>query len=651
MGRIQVLSEETIDKIAAGEVVERPASIVKELIENSIDAGANAITVEIKDGGISFIRITDNGHGIEKEDIKTAFYRHATSKITDASDLDTVKSLGFRGEALSSIAAIAQVELLTKTPDSIIGSRYVIEGAKEIECTDVGLPNGTTMIVRNIFFNTPVRRKFLKSAITEGSYVAEVCEHLALSRPDISIKFVSGGQVKFHTSGSGDLKELIYRIYGKDIAAEVIPLNYEGRDINISGYLGKPVLNRSTRNYENYFINGRYVKSTYISHAVEDGYKEYLMQHKFPFFILQIDIDPVTVDVNVHPTKMEVRFSDPEYLTDIISSAVSSTLKINEMIPEAILVDEKEEKEKIASAPEPFEVNRIQDIIKETVTNNSMQKTVSDTVSQVLSEQEKSKDNTVTKSDASVNKIDITSIKQIIGESVLNEDQISNHPERNIIKAKEAVIVNAGVQMNLFEDKILTVEAKDEYKIVGQIFDTYWIIEYKDKLLIMDQHAAHEKVKYEALVRAIKDQTIASQTLNPPIIIHLGPSEHVLLKNYMDYFNNIGFEIEDFGGTDISLRAIPLDLYGKEPKEMFLEIIDELSAGQVRGVPEVVNEKLASMACKAAVKGNNSMKLEEVNALLDELMTLDNPYNCPHGRPTIFTMSKYELEKKFKRIV
>lgn len=654
MGRIHVLSEETIDKIAAGEVVERPASIVKELIENSIDAGANAITIEIKEGGISYIRITDNGHGIYKDDIKTAFFRHATSKISEADDLDTVQSLGFRGEALSSIAAIAQVELLTKTDDSIIGSRYVIEGAKEIEFGDVGAPNGTTIIVRNIFFNTPVRRKFLKSPITEGSYVAEVCEHLALSRPDISIKFISGGQVKFHTSGSGDLKELIYRIYGKDIASEIIPINYEGREIGINGYLGKPVLNRSTRNYENYFINGRYVKSNHIAHAIEEGYKEYLMQHKFPFCILQITVNPLTVDVNVHPTKMEVRFSNPDTLTDIISSAISSTLKVREMMPDAILIEEKEEVAKISSSPEPFEEKRIQELAEETVKLNSMQRTISDTVSKLLSEQEQLASNDTSKVASDSNKdvnYDISAIRQIIGDAATKEASINAHPEKNIIKAENAVIVNTAVQMNLFEDKLLTKEAKDDYKIVGQIFDTYWIIEYKDKLLIMDQHAAHEKVKYEALIKAIRENTAQSQSLNPPIIVNLSPSEHVILEQYLNHFIAIGFEIDDFGGNDISLRGIPMDLFGKDPKSLFLEIIDELSQGTIKGVPEVINEKIASMACKSAVKGNNSMKIEEVNALIDELLTLDNPYNCPHGRPTIFTMSKYEIEKKFKRIV
>jgi len=621
MGKINLLSEETIDKIAAGEVIERPSSIVKELVENAIDSGATAVTVEIKDGGLSFIRVTDNGSGILKEDIPTAFVRHATSKIKSADDLSRVASLGFRGEALSSIAAVCQVELMTKTAGNIIGSRYVIEGAKEIENVEIGVPDGTTIIVRNIFFNTPVRRKFLKSAITEGGYVAEICERLAMSRPDISIKFISGGQMKFHTSGNGDLKELIHRIYGKDIAKEVIPISYEGREISIQGYLGKPVINRSTRNYENYFVNGRYVKSKVIAAAVEDGYKEYLMQHKFPFFIINIDINPLTVDVNVHPTKMDIRFSDASQIADLISSTIKSRLKMDEMIPESVLVKEEEKEEKETIAPEPFETVRREE------------------GSKALTALENEDD------------LPQTRPYMPVFPQIFNPVPSKSEKPHNVIKAGEAVIVDTAIQMNLFEDKMLSVDAMTEYRIIGQVFDTYWLIEYKDKLLIMDQHAAHEKIKYEALIKKIENDRVDSQMLTPPIIINLTPSELSIFYEYRDYFSKLGFEIEEFGGMDISIRAIPMDLFGSSPKELFLEIMDELTTGRIKGLPEVINSKIASMACKAAVKGNNSMTKDEVWALLEQLLKLDNPYNCPHGRPTIFTMSKYEMEKRFKRIV
>ncbi len=635
MSLINVLSEETIDKIAAGEVVERPSSVVKELVENAIDAGATAVTIEIKDGGTSFIRVTDNGSGILKEDIKTAFLRHATSKIKDAHDLESIASLGFRGEALSSIAAVAQVELMTKTLDCVTGYRYVIEGAKEVELSEVGVPTGTTIIVRNLFFNTPVRRKFLKSATTEASYVADVCEHLALSKPDVSIKFVSGGQVKFHTSGSGDLSELIYRIYGKDIASQIIPIEHNSGNMSISGYLGKPILNRSTRNYENFFINGRYIKSKLLSTAAEDGYKEYLMQHKFPFFIINLEIDTSSVDVNVHPTKMDVRFSDNIAVSDFISSAVSSTLRVREMIPDALFESSSDEDKSIINTPEPFEVNRSEELSAEAVevivSNTPIRRDITD------------------KND-DMNKADISSLRKIIGEAVTGMSEVRTGVG-NVIKASNAVIVEKPVQMDLFEEQLLHKDAIAEYKIVGQLFDTFWLFEYKDKLLIMDQHAAHEKVKFESLIRQLEAKSIASQSVNPPIVITLSSAEAGIFNQYKDTFADFGFEIEEFGGNEICLRAIPLDLYGRDPKELFLDILDEIEEGHIGSVPDVVRDKIASMACKAAVKGNMRMTDKEVLSLLDELLKLDNPYNCPHGRPTIITMTKYEIDKKFKRIV
>ncbi len=622
MGTIKVLSEETIDKIAAGEVVERPASVVKELVENSIDSGATAVTVEIKEGGISFIRVTDNGSGIPKNQVKTAFLRHATSKIDDASDIPHISSLGFRGEALSSIAAVAQVELMTKTKEDLIGTRYIIEGAKEKEFCDIGIPGGTTMIVRNIFFNTPARRKFLKSAQTEGSYIEEICVHLAMARPDISIKFISGGQIKFQTSGRGDMKELIYRIYGKDTAREIIPIDVETKEISIKGYLGRPSLNRSTRNFENYFVNGRYVKSKLIATAVEEGYKEYLMQHKFPFFVIEINVASTSIDVNVHPTKMEVRFTNGEELASYIESAVSSTLRVQEMINQVPLYEEKEVKETVHSAPEPFESRRSETLYENTASN------IPDSFG--LSEE----------------------IKKVLGDVKSREAAPAEMPvHKNVIKAENTVIVNTAVQMEMFEDKILSKDTMEDYRIIGQVFETFWLIEYKDKLLMMDQHAAHEKVKYESLIKKLKEKTIDSQVLAPPIVVTLSPAEYQIYSNYKDRFKDLGFELEEFGGEEVAIREIPLDLYGCNAKELFLDILDELAEGKVRDVPEVVNDRIATMACKSAVKGNTVMTEEELMELLRQMLTLDNPYNCPHGRPTIITMTKTEMEKRFKRIV
>lgn len=627
MANIELLSEETIDKIAAGEVVERPASIVKELVENAIDAHATSVTVEIKEGGISFIRVTDNGDGIDKDQIRKAFCRHATSKLRTVEDLETLVSLGFRGEALSSIAAVAQVEIMTKTADELIGTRYVIEGAVEKEFSEVGIPKGTTIIVRNLFFNTPARRKFLKTANTEGGYISDICEHLALSVPNIAFKFICGGQMRFNTSGDGDLKEIIYRIYGKEVATSMIPVNRESRDMTVTGYLGKPILNRSNRNFEKYFVNGRFVKSTTIASAAEAGYKQYLMQHKFPFFILDIKVNTVSLDVNVHPTKMEIRFNNEEYVADFIETTISAALKANEMIPEAILTQEKETvvREK-SRGPEPFEIQRSIENIYPTTENASSP--IENAIKKSLT-----------------NKI----LGNIVAE---NSSYNASKAVSNVIKASEAVVVGENVQMNLFDEKIVTRDAMEDYKIIGQIFETYWLITYKDKLLILDQHAAHEKVKYEAIMKRIKDSDVSSQMLNPPMIVSLTGTEMATLQTFNDYFEKLGYEFDDFGGGEIAIRSVPLELYGMDEKEVFLEVLDELSQmGGAANVMDVFNDRIATMACKAAVKGNNNMTTEELWELLCELMTLENPYNCPHGRPTIVTMSKYELEKKFKRIV
>ncbi len=647
MAKIQILSEETIDKIAAGEVVERPSSVVKELVENAIDAGASAVTVEIKEGGISFIRVTDNGEGIEKSQIKNAFYRHATSKLRDASELTAIGTLGFRGEALSSIAAVSQVELITKTEEDLTGTRYVIEGAVEKDIQDVGVPQGTTIIVKNLFFNTPVRKKFLKSPTTEGSYINELCERMALSKPDVSFQFIQNGQMKFHTSGNGDLKELVYRIYGREIAKEIIPVNQKGKDISIYGVLGKPTLCRANRNFENYFVNGRYIKSSLISKAVEDGYAAYMMQHKFPFFILNIDVSPEMVDVNVHPTKMDVRFSNNEYFYDYISSTISTVLKMQELIPQVSLSDEKKETAIPAApkGPEPFESVR-------------MVNTVNQSANTVFLAEEAAPYQTAPCQDDSETSVLNQSLAlresgilpSIIG--IPKEDPyISNKNSTNVIKAGQVVYAKAPEQMSLFETPFLSKEAESEYEILGQLFDTYWLFAYGEKLLIMDQHAAHEKVKYERLVKHFKEKTIETQTLNPPVIISISSKEKTILEEYLQYFEELGFTLEDFGSNEMAIRTVPLDLYGQNERDMFLSLLDELCSDVPKGKQELVYEKIASMSCKAAVKGNNRLSRDEVKELIKELMTLENPYHCPHGRPTIISMTKYELEKKFKRII
>jgi len=642
MAQIQVLDEETIDKIAAGEVVERPLNVVKELVENSVDAGAGAVTVEIKDGGVAFIRVTDNGGGISSSDVIKAFYRHATSKIRTSDDLGHISSLGFRGEALSSIAAVSQVELITKTPDSLTGVHYTIEGGKEGILEEVGAPNGTTIIMRNLFFNTPPRRKFLRQAPTEAGYITDMMEHLALCRPDISFQLIVNNSVKFHTSGNGDLKEVIYRIYGRDIANNLIEVKAEKNGMKLTGYVGKPILNRANRNYETFFVNKRYIRSQIIYRAIEEGCKNYLMQHKYPLCVLDFSIAPDEVDVNVHPTKMDVRFINRDDVFIFISSAISAQLRVQEMIPEAVLVEPEKTVVKEVKGPEPFEVNRI----------NNSQSTVSPMPAVKVTSERLGlfRDGEVKRE---ITNDDSVIINKILGNTLLSTNEAESI-NANVIKASETVVVEKNVQMELFEEKILTPEARGEYDIIGQIFDTYWIIAFRDKIFFVDQHAAHEKVKYERLMKQYRDKQVVSQNLNPPIIVNIHSSEEAIIKEYMSSFTDLGFELEEFGGNAYALRAVPTDLYGCNEKELFEEVLDELTESgglSSKSEPAVICSKIASMSCKAAVKGNNKLSRLEINALIDELLTLENPYNCPHGRPTIFTMSKYEIDKKFKRII
>lgn len=656
MTAIQILDSATIDKIAAGEVVERPSSVVKELVENALDAGADAITVEIKEGGITFIRVTDNGSGIDSSQIRNAFMRHATSKIRSAEDLTHVVSLGFRGEALSSICAVAQVELITKTKDNLTGVRYVCEGAVEKECAEIGAPTGTTVLVKNLFFNTPVRRKFLKQPMTEGGYIIDLMEHMALSRPDTAFKLVVNGQVKFHTSGNGSLKEVIYRIYGKETASQLLSFEKETKGIKVDGFLGKPILNRSNRNFENYYINGRYIKSSLIAKALEDGYSNYLMQHKFPFTVLHFTIDTEMVDVNVHPTKMDVRFTGGNYLYDFVASSVAAALQQREMIPEALLSEEKEEETQKVKVPEPFEQQRTRQFqVMEEQRYEAVRSPRQDIFIREAAEEslKAMADNTSSDDDffVQIPAGVADSTPALRAEAPTEPAAPGTAMPANAEQAAPSVKAESPKQLDLFEEKMLTKENRPRYRILGQIFDTYWLIAFTDKLFVVDQHAAHEKVKYERLMKHYHEKDIVTQTLNPPIVVTLSAKEEATYLSCKDVFAGLGFEIEDFGGREYALRGVPVDLYGQEEKTLFLSVLDEMSEGPLHKDLTVVEEKLATMACKSAVKGNHSFSFAEMEALIDELLTLDNPYNCPHGRPTIISMSKYEIEKKFKRIV
>lgn len=623
MREIAVLDQVTIDKIAAGEVVERPSSVVKELVENAIDAGASAVTVEIKDGGKTFLRITDNGSGIPKSQVPLAFLRHATSKIQKVEDLQEISSLGFRGEALSSISAVSQVELITKTASDMAGVRYMIEGGIEKSIEEIGAPEGTTFLVRNLFYNVPARNKFLKTAATEGGYISSLMEQMALSHPEVSFKYMMNGQVKLHTSGNGNQKDVIYQIYGRDITRELLEIHFENELLEIHGYIGKPTVSRGNRNFENYYINGRYVKNRILMRAIEDAYKGFLMQHQFPFVSLQISMTGNGLDVNVHPTKMEVRFSREQEIYQILYRVLSDALYQRELIPEVSFEREqpkKKEEPKLsrASVPEPFEKSRLQQPMQ----------------TKVLRE-------TASYPAAAVKPTEVT------------EKSVKKAPEQKITEQRPAPQENFH-QESFLEQPMLSVQARRQHKLIGQLFDTYWLVQYEEAFYIIDQHAAHEKVLYERIVKELKSRNIHAQYLSPPIVISLSMEEEELLKAHKQLFEEFGFELEHFGGKEYNIRAVPANLYGVDQKALFLELLGNLDKDldkDGKQTPDILLHKLATAACKAAVKGNQKLSSAEADRLIDELLQLDNPYHCPHGRPTIISMTKTELEKKFRRIV
>ena len=612
MAEIHVLDDTTIDKIAAGEVVERPASVVKELVENAMDAGAHAVTVEIKEGGIEFIRVTDDGDGIEHTQVRNAFMRHATSKISSVADLMCLNSMGFRGEALSSIAAVAKVELITKTKDAITGTRLCLEGAREMAFEEVGAPNGTTFIVRNLFFNTPVRRKFLKTAMTEASYITDLLEHMALSRPEISFKYVLNGQTKFYTNGDGDLHAIIYRIFGRDIANELMAFQAVDENIVIEGFLGKTALNRANRNFENYFVNRRYVKSKILSKAIEEGYQPYMMQHRYPFCVVHITVPPESVDVNVHPTKMEVRFSNQNSIYKLIADNISEFLSQQEMILQATLGQDKKSKkkeEKKQEAPEPFEKERrladtvanAANLLREDTGYNRGKNDTSVIFASSYDDAKTEKEPFFVDNRAPIqpqsSSVTANSQPNPVQNKILGAPPKENDMQNSgIIKAKDQIIVEKPEQLNFFDEKLLTREAKQEYRIVGQIFDTYWIIEYRDKMLMIDQHAAHEKVKYEQILKKVEANEVYTQTLTPPVVISVTPKEADIINSYAKYFEELGFEIEDFGMNAFAIRGVPLDLFSYQIKDLFEEILTQMSESPVKGVPQIIREKIASMA-------------------------------------------------------
>lgn len=716
---IQVLDQNTINKIAAGEVIERPSSVVKELVENAIDAKATAITIEIKDGGISFVRITDNGCGIPHEELPLAFLRHSTSKIRSVEDLLHVSSLGFRGEALSSIAAVAQVELITKTQDSFSGYRYIIEGGEEKSLEEVGAPDGTTFIVRNLFYNTPVRRKFLKTAMTEAGYISSLIEHLSLSHPDISFRFINNNQNKLHTSGNMNLKDIIYNVYGRDITHNLVEINAKTQDVKMTGFIGKPMICRGNRTYENYYINGRFIKSGIITKAIEEAYKGYIMPHNYPFTAIHFEINPAILDVNVHPTKMELRFSKNEFVHHFVLETVKNALNRRELVPE-VHIDNRREQPKVQAVTSTQSVSN-----KSNVSNNSNVSNVSkepyrapamkplpaatqiqpvsrstESAHQNASGQtgnrpgswheNKSYKYTADQKDSNIattsNIAGAESPKSIAKETVnnamndaksevvndavqeKNAQQTIDHktrlPEPFELKRSEQMVKEdnealaygkeqerKAEQLNLFEDKLLDAKQSPQYRIIGQLFETYWLIEFEDKFYMMDQHAAHEKILYEKMMRHLKEKDLDTQMILPPVILSLNMREEEVLKEHFDIFHKVGYEIEEFGGNEYKVTGMPAGLPRLDCKQLLIDMIDGMVEEGTSKDPEMITEKVASMSCKAAVKGNNKLSMQEAKELMDELMQAENPYNCPHGRPTLVMMTKYEIEKKFKRII
>ena len=704
MKKIAVLDQNTIDKIAAGEVVERPSSVVKELVENAIDAGATAITVEITDGGKKLIRITDNGSGMDAEQVPLAFLRHATSKIEKVEDLTHIASLGFRGEALSSIAAVSQVELITKTPSGISGTRYVIEGGKEQSLEEMGAPEGTTFLIRNLFYNTPARSKFLKSDMTEAGYINTLMEQLALSHPEISFKYIQNRQVKLSSSGNYSVKDVIYSVYGREIAKALLDVSYENDFMKIEGFVGKPEISRGNRTFENYYINGRYVKNKIITKAIEDGYKGLVMQHKFPFVSLRIEMDGNDLDVNVHPAKREVRFARETEVYTAIYETVRKVLIHRELIPQvSVGKDEpisRTEQIKPGNIPEPFEVKRRQEMYGHPNRTANIASHAAPTASEVRSTapvpsipynkptngtasygSAESAHNSSASSADKYKRVDslrenpvyeaqpFTKEEEEMFSGTLkdgrNKNSAAETADYEVISEKPAESAPPEVdngpiksqeqeppkQLELFEERLLAPESRSRHRLIGQLFDTYWLVQFENNFYIIDQHAAHEKVLYENTIKSLKTRQYDMQMVDPPIILTLNMNEELLLEKYMDYFTGIGFEIEPFGGREFAVRGVPANLFSIAKKELLTEMIDGLSEDMSVHNPDIIYEKVASMSCKAAVKGHHTMSFQEANVLIDQLLDLENPYACPHGRPTIISMSKYELEKKFKRIV
>lgn len=636
MSQVIKLDRLTINQIAAGEVIEKPHSVVKELVENAIDAEATSITIEIKEGGFSFIRVTDDGSGIAKEDIKQVFLRHTTSKIRNLEDLQVTTSLGFRGEALASIVAVSRVELITRTADQMTGWRYVVEGHQEKSFEEIGCPIGTTIIIKDLFYNTPARKKFLKSAKTESSYVTDYVQRIALGHRQVGFKYVANQQTKLHTKAGNSLEEAILYVFGKAVASQLIPVNYQTEQVQIDGYVGQPVLSRGNRSYEIYFINGRYIKSKWIGQGIEEAMKGYLMHHQFPFAVLLLTMNPQKIDVNIHPTKMDVRFDNDYLVQQLVCQGIQQSLKQDEPIPEARKSDNKLDYQPLDSKmnpvkkhlPEPFEKKRQADL--------SNRQNVNQMVKGSDSQEKMAMPPPLSAETRQSAKKKMTTEKNL-----LIKEKMESYGRSPTV----------GSQLDLIERRFIDAASLKSHRIIGQLFETYWLVEFEKNLYIIDQHAAHEKVYYERFVEQINQHKIATQQLLTPIIVDLAAKDYQTYEKYQSFFSRLGFEIEPFGPHALQIRGVPYLFNGTIDNSQFMVILDQLDDGLLHKPADVVDHQLATMGCKAAIKGNHRLSKREYQQLIEDLLELKDPYHCPHGRPTMIKMSRYDIEKKIKRII
>ena len=672
MQKIRLLDSKTINKIAAGEVVESPKSVVKELTENSIDAGASSVTVEIKDGGISYIRISDNGSGIPKEQVKSAFLRHATSKMTQIEDLEHIFTLGFRGEALASIAAVSQVEMLTKTKDEETGTRICISAGEIEVMEDTACREGTTIIVKNLFYNVPARRKFLKKPATESGYVSDLINKIALGHPEVAIQYINNGNTVLHTAGNNDPKTAVFYVYGKEAANNMLPISYKKGEYAVTGLIGRPELCRANRNYENLFINGRFIKNAVVSSAVEDAYKTKLIIGKFPVFVLNLEVEPALVDVNVHPAKLEVRFKNDDEVYEFFYNAVSKALQETVLIPKAVLDKKPKEKQ-----PEPEQQilaeppKRMEIPAKKTVP--TQEKSVEKPkMEPVFVEKDEKPKMDISKAESRVltnmqqagrtvdellkRKPSTSGIAQKAEPYLKKEPAKVDAPKVDLPKAEPVKVPEKTEPPKQVEIPVQKEEIKEEkksffqdYKIIGQVFRTYWIVEQGECLYLIDQHAAHERILYEELMNKFKEEKVISQRMLTPLMLNLTPMETEVLKDNKELLESFGFELEDFGGK-FALRSTPYLLQNPSTVGFFTDILDRLAEERITNVYDTKILAVATMACKAAVKGHDVLSVREAEALIHQLLKLEHPFTCPHGRPTIVELTRYEMEKMFKRI-